>query len=131
MYELVCKNDVKFDYCEQHINGIPTPFEIITEDEWRELRHKWHNSYYSYEQIHLKDQLTKIFDKDVGYAEAYIDYNGEYAVAEVIKNYGNEKIIKYVKIGCKHDWELISSDRISYTQKCKKCGSVRELPTGV
>ena len=135
MYELVHKNAIRLNYCEQHVNGIPTPFEIITEDEWRELRHRWHNDYYSYEQIHLKDQLKALFNMDSGYAEAYIDYNSEYAVAEIIKNYWQDgkmqQQIIYVKIGCKHEWELIDGDRISYIQKCKKCGSVRELPTGV
>ena len=135
MYELVYKNGIKLDYCEQNVNGIPTPFEIITEDKWRELRHKWHNDYYSYEQIHLKDQLQQLFNVDSGYAEAYIDYNNEYAVAEIIKKFWQDREMKqqrvYVKIGCNHEWELIDENRLSYTHKCKKCGTIIETPTGV
>lgn len=135
LYKLVPTHDEKLNYCEEVINGIPTPFTIITMEKYNELKHMWHNNFYSYEQIHKKDQLLKLFGTDVGYAEAYIDYNGNYAVAEIIKNYWQEGKMQqqrtYVKIGCDHDWELIEKDNISYTQKCKKCGTIREVPTGV
>ena len=131
LYKQVPTHDVKLNYCEEKCNGIPTPFKLIDHDKWFKDRHMWAVNYTSYNQIHLKDQLMEIFGQDVGYAEAYIEYFGSYAIAEVIKNYGNEQTVKYVRIGCDHDWELIDSDRISYKQKCKKCGTIRELPTGV
>ena len=130
MYELVYKSDVELDYCDlNNKRSIPTPFIIISEDEWRELRHRWANHYCDYKQVHDKEQLQQLFGTDSGYAEAYFDYNGHYGVAEIIKMYTNERA--YIKIGCDHDWELVESDKISCTQRCKKCGCIIEIPTGV
>ena len=134
MYKLIHQDNVEFNYCSQCKNGIPTPFEIISEDEWRTLRHRWHNPYCDFNTIYNKEQLLKLFNTDDGRAEAYIDYNEDYAVAEVIKkiweNNSMKELVVYVKIGCHHSWEYVEGDNISYVQKCKKCGTVRELPTG-
>lgn len=137
MYELIYRNnkDVKLDYCDcSSYNRIPTPFTVITEDEWRDLRHKWANSYYSFHQAMNEEQLKEVFkgnpDYIGGYADVYVDYNSEYAVAEIIKNYNTKKVRAYVKIGCQHEWELIESDSISYKHKCKKCGTIVEMCTG-
>ena len=136
MYELVYKNDVKFDYCEDdHYNYLPTPYEVITEEEWRKLRYRWANSYFDFKQIMNKEQLQQLFGEDGGYASCYIDYNGEYGVAELIKtkweNGHDVEMRAYVKIGCNHEWECTDSDKFSTTQRCKKCGTVREIPTGM
>lgn len=130
MYELVHRGDVKLNYCTHNVNGIPTPFTLIDHDEWFKERHMWAVSYVGYNQIHLKDQLLKIFSDGDGYAEAYIEYFTDYAIAEVVKRYGNEQIVKYVKIGCKHEWEYVSGDKFSTIHRCSKCGTVIEMPTG-
>ena len=112
-------------------NDMPRPFVEITHDEWFKQTHMWAFDYYDYKQIMNKQDLVEMFGTDSGYAEAYIEYGISSAFVEVVKRYGNETIVKYFKTGCNHDWELISSDSISYTQQCKKCGTVREVPTGV
>ena len=128
MYKLVHTDDVKLDYCTQNVNGIPTPFTIISEDEYRELKYRWHNPYCDFSQVHLKDQLTQLFGNDGGYASAYMDFNDEYGVAEIIKEYSNERV--YVKIGCQHEWKYIDGDKFTNIHRCKKCGTVIETPTG-
>ena len=132
-YQYVSEEEVQFPYIESGcgFNSMPRPFIEITHDEWFRQTHMWAFQYYDYKQIMNKQDLVEMFGTDSGYAEAYIEYGISSAFVEVVKRYGNETIIKYFRIGCEHDWELISSDRISYTQKCKKCGSIRELPTGV
>ena len=126
--KLVIDENVKFDYCEEVINGIPTPFSIISEDEWRKLRHAWANSYCGYTQIHDKEQLNQLFGEDDRFAEAHMDFNADYGVAEIIRHYTNERV--YVKIGCTHDWECIDSDKFMITKRCKICGTVVSEPTG-
>lgn len=128
MYKLVVDNDIKLDYCDVKFNNIPTPFEIITEDKYRELKYRWHNEYHDFSQVFSKEQLKQLFGEEGGYANAYFEYNTEYGVAEVIRNYDNKRA--YVKIGCKHEWELIESDSYTYVHKCKKCGTINEVPTG-
>lgn len=131
LYKQVPTHDVKLSYCEEKLNGIPTPFTLIDYDEWFKERHSWAVSYTGFQQIHLEDQLIKIFGDDKGYAEAHIEYFADYAIAEVIKRYGNEQIVKYVKIGCEHEWEYIGGDRFTTTHRCKKCGTEIERLMGV
>jgi hypothetical protein len=121
-----------FPYIESGygFNDMPKPFTEITHKEWFTQTHMWAFEYYDYKQVMNKQDLVEMFGEDVGYAEAYIEFGCSTGFAEVIKRYGNKTIIKYFRIGCQHDWELIQSDSISYTQKCKKCGTVREVPTG-
>ena len=138
MYKLVHinNNDVKFDYCDlTWHNSLPTPYEVITEEEWRKLKYKWANSYCDFRQVMQKEQLKELFGEDGGYASCYIDFNNEYGVAELIKtkweNGHNVEMRAYVKIGCKHEWEFVEGDKFSTTHKCKKCGATIEMPTGV
>lgn len=121
-----------FPYIESgyRYNDMPRPFTEITYDEWFKQTHIWAFEYYDYKQVTNKQDLVEIFGADSGYAEVYIQYGISSAFAEVVKRYGNETIVRYFRVGCKHDWELVSSDSISYTQKCKKCGTIREIPTG-
>ena len=113
-YQYISEEEVQFPYIEsgRDFNSMPRPFMEITHDEWFKQTHMWAFQYYDYKQIMNKHGISSAF-------------------VEVVKRCGNETVVKYFKTGCKHDWELISSDSISYTQQCKKCGTVREVPTGV
>lgn len=128
VYRKVSEN-VEFDYCQEMGNGIPTPYEKISREEYEKLKHQWFTEYCSYNQVHNKEQLIDLFGEVVGYTEAHMDFNGEYGVAEIIGGFDKQKRA-YVRIGCKHDWETIASDRFSTTVRCKKCGTVVEQQTG-
>ena len=123
--------DVEFNYCKRTAN-LPEPYMLIDEKTWRRKRHAWAVHYTEFEQIKDRDVLIKIFGKDIGRADAHIEYFGDYAVAEIIEcnSRTEDPMVRFIQIGCEHDWEIIDRDKFSETRKCKICGTIIEIPQG-
>lgn len=120
--QYVPDKEVDFKYLSEplHYNKMPKPYKEINQKEYFEGLDEWYCDYSGSFQV-LGEDAEKIFDSSY-MAIVHCDFNGEAGWARAKDMTTGE--YKFFKIGCDHDWELIDSDSLTNTYKCKKCGTI-------
>lgn len=119
---------VKLNFLSEpiHFNKMPRPYTEISMEEYFAGLDMWALNYTSFHQVIGEEA------KSLGYegrlVVVHCSFNGEEGFAR-LKIPGTNKY-RFFRLGCKHNWELIESDSLTNTYKCKKCGTVIEVSNG-
>lgn len=130
MYKKVHVNDeeVNFNYLSEplNFNRMPKPYKEITMKEYFDQINLWHFTYDGAFQL-FRDEARAVMDTDY-VIDVFCCFNEDAGYARAVDYCTGT--MKFFRIGCEHDYELIDSDYISNTYKCKKCGNVITTPNG-
>lgn len=115
----------KFNYLADFgsFNRLPQPFKEITEEQFYKQFDTWAWQYKDFRQVCNTEDLTEVNWQ--GYFDITIYFYSDSAYGrakKVSKNDCSKYDYKYFRIGCKHEWELVSSMRCYREYKCRKCG---------
>lgn len=120
--QYVPDKEVDFKYLSEplHYNKMPKPYKEINQKEYFEGLDEWYCDYSAFFQVMDKD-AEDMFGESCR-ANVYCDFNEEEGWARARSSKTGE--YKFFRVGCKHDWGLISNDSLTNTYKCKKCGTI-------
>lgn len=120
-------DEVRFDYLSEPItfNKMLRPYKEITMKEYFDQINLWHFTYDGFFQL-FRDEARAVMGTDY-VVDVFCCFNEDAGYARATDHTGK---IKFFRIGCEHDYELIDEDFCSYTYKCKKCGNVITMPNG-
>lgn len=103
-----------------HFNKMPKPYVEISMEEYFAGLDRWALNYTDFHQVRGEDAAALGYEGRM--VVVHTSYNGEEGFARL--TVPGEERYRFFRLGCKHDWELIESDSLTNTYKCKKCGTV-------
>lgn len=130
MYKKVYVNDsdIKFNYLIEPLrsNKMPRPFKKITIEEYFNQLSLWHFEYEDFFQL-FGDEARLITEED-GLAKVFCSFNDDCGYARVVNTYTNKT--SFFRIGCIHNYKIISEEPLTNTYKCSKCGNIITMSNG-
>ena len=129
---------------EFHFNRLPSPFTIVSREEFEDYEDTWYPKFIGIGQLHSDEEKAKLLGNDVKASTIHIKYRFYNTVGYARCKFRKEvkpinkwersdwvDDVIYIKFGCDHKGaKLIDSDRFERVYKCEKCGLTWSEQTG-
>lgn len=121
-------SEVKLDFLSEplHFNRMPKPYVEISVEEYFAGLDSWALEYSDFHQVLGEDAKALGYEGQI--VVVHTKYNGEEGFARLTVPGTNK--YRFFRLGCKHDWEVIDSDSLTDTFRCKKCGTAVTISNG-